>query len=256
MKKSDKPFVPTGIDEQIEYFDQKEDKTESNAQMVHALRRLYTQKAQEEATSLQQNWQRIVAAQQEIRKQVPVSLSEQRVTRELQMEQSTRQKRGGSLRSRKLQQQLATIVALLAIAFIVGSMVTVLYAARNNGTASNVGSTTVANTLTLLQVTRTNGISNRPLDHWTIKDTKAIQRLYTAIYALSKSPTLQPTPCPMADTSKYHLSFFHNQTLVQKVLVGGCGSLIVIGSDDNRMWTEQFSLLFMQTLGIQMKILP
>ena len=149
--------------------------------------------------------------------------------------------------------RLGMVAAVIFIALLVGSMAIVFNAAHDRAGSSSFGSVKIGPAPTMLQVTRTSSISkNRILQSWTVTNVQAVQHLYDAIYALPASPTLHPTPCPMTDRySQYQLSFFHQKTLIQRVLVpGGCGGLVVIGVKDIRMWNPQFGALFAKTIGI------
>jgi hypothetical protein len=104
---------------------------------------------------------------------------------------------------------------------------------------------------TVLHVVRTNGFLKQlaPFDR-TVRDVAAVQRLYTAAYAL---PPAAPgvVHCPNDLGVVYHLYFLHDTTLIQEMDLDATGcQFLHISKTDVRNTDPAFRTLVARTIGV------
>lgn len=100
-----------------------------------------------------------------------------------------------------------------------------------------------------MHVTRP-AVNGYPSPDRTVQDAQAVQRLYSAAYALPV-PSPGRVNCPLDNGMTYYLTFLRGTTPLQQMTLRatGCQELR-LDRDGVRWTTEAFRSLFLKTVGI------
>ena len=148
----------------------------------------------------------------------------------------------------KLLQRVALI--LLAVLLLTGCGTV----SETNGTGGNniaLELTATPSRPTALHVTRP-AVNGYPSLDRTLQDTRAVQRLYSAAYALPVPPPGR-TNCPLDNGIIYYLTFLRSTTPLQQMTLqaSGCQFLRLNQNMGGvRSTNEAFLSLFLKTVGI------